>query len=169
MEIVLFLIGAIIFAGLVAWFASPSYKNAGQKQVRRYFYSRKDSLMTNAEWRFFERLRAVAAGRYHVFPQIHLSSLLKNETRGKYYKLAFQRINRRSVDFVLCDLETGKPAYAVELDDWSHGSAKRKARDEIVEDMLSRAGVPLVRFRNVGTMTDEQIVETFQAATHRKG
>src|SRR5690606_8722626 len=118
--------------------------------------------MTDTEWRFYERLTQIAGDRYYVFPQIHLSSLLKNETRGKYYKLAFQRINRRSVDFVLCDLKTRKPVYAVELDDWSHDLAKRKARDEIVQEMLDQAGIPLVRFRDVNKLSDEDIVNKFR-------
>lgn len=149
----------VIVAGVGALFSE-----VGGKTEQRYTYSRKESVMTNAEWRFFERLNSVAAGKYHVFPQIHLSSLLKNETRGKYYKLSYQRINRRSVDFILCDIETRRPVYAVELDDWSHDSAKRKARDSIVEEMLAQGGIPLVRFRNFNALSDEDIIARFRSA-----
>jgi len=149
----------VIVAGVGALFSE-----VGGKTEQRYTYSRKESVMTNAEWRFFERLNSVAAGKYHVFPQIHLSSLLKNETRGKYYKLSYQRINRRSVDFILCDIETRRPVYSVELDDWSHDSAKRKARDSIVEGMLAQGGIPLVRFRNVNALSDEDIIAKFRSA-----
>src|SRR5690606_9775439 len=122
--VILFIVGLAIFAAIIAIIAWNYEGSADQDRpllgdynvrdgsryhaVRRYFYSRKDHLMTDTEWRFYERLTQIAADRYYVFPQIHLSSLLKNEARGKYYKLAFQRINRWSVDFVLCDLKTRK-------------------------------------------------------------
>lgn len=166
MEIFLIPLIIIVFAALVAAVSMIMDKGKPASVPQKYFYSRKNDIMTNAEWRFFERLNAVAAGKYHVFPQIHLSSLLKNETKGKYYKLAFQRINRRSVDFVLCDIGTHKPVYAVELDDWSHDSAKRQARDGVVEEMLGQVGLPLVRFRNVEKMSDEDITNKFREASY---
>lgn len=125
---------------------------------KRYYYSRKDSVMTPIESRFFNRLVNIAGHKYHVFPQIHLSSLLKNETWGKYHKLAFQRINRRSVDFVLCDKQTMKTVYAIELDDSTHNNPKRRARDQIVEEMLAEGGVPLVRLRHPNKLSDTEIV-----------
>lgn len=169
MEIILLVVGLIIIVNVFKFFTRGNTRKIGtQVQSPRYFYSRKNNIMTAAEWRFFEKLNRVVAGRYYVFPQIHLSSLLKNNTRGRYYKLAFQRINRRSVDFVLCDMQSARPVYAVELDDWSHDSAKRQARDSAVEDMLNQAGLPLVRFRKVDAMTDEDIANKFREVANRQ-
>lgn len=78
--------------------------------------------------------------------------------------MAFQRINRTSVDYVLCDKTTLEPVYAVELDDRTHDTGKRRARDTGVEQMLGSVGIPLVRFRNAESMTDDQIAEAFQKA-----
>lgn len=133
-----------------------------QKDSSQYFYSRKNGIMTKYEWQFYERLTKISAGRYHVFPQIHLSAFMKNETRGKYNKLSFQRINRRSVDFVLCDIETGRVAYAVELDDNTHDLPSRQHRDSIVQEMLDQVNIPLVRFRDVNRLTDEDMINRFR-------
>ena len=61
-----------------------------------------------------------------------------------------------------------KPIYAVELDDSTHDTAKRKARDSMVEGMLRDINLPLVRFRNVGKMTDDQIAQKFEEAVLSK-
>ncbi|MDB5166914.1 MAG: topoisomerase [Candidatus Saccharibacteria bacterium] len=138
-----------------------------EKVADVYQYSRKESVMTERETDFFHRLNSVAGDRYFVFPQIHLSALLKNQTKGRYWKAAFQRSNRTSVDYILCDKKTMKTMYAVELDDITHDTTKRRARDEGIERMLSGVGLPLVRFRNVAGLTDEEIARAFEAVAAR--
>lgn len=140
---------------------SPSSKS-NSKIKPKYYYGRKDTLMTPAEVSFYHRLESVVANRYYIFPQVHLSALLINQTKGKYWKAAFQRINRTSVDYVLCDKQSMRPVYAIELDDSTHDTAKRRARDSGVDEMLSEIGLPVLHFRNVGSITDEQITEKFQ-------
>ena len=132
-----------------------------------YIYTRKEAIMTMAERAFYARLLNIAGDRYYVFPQIHLSAMLTNQTKGRYWKAAFQRINRTSVDYVLAHKDTLQVAYAVELDDWSHYNNKRKARDTGVEAMLSEAHIPLVRFRDVGAMSDDAIAQRFYEANQR--
>ncbi len=161
------LIGVVILA--VIWISTNTKlkdnKSVSSKAQAQYFYSRKDNIMTEAELKFFRRLQTVAAGKYLVFPQIHLSALLKNETKGRHYKAAFQRINRTSVDYILVDSNSLQVAYAVELDDKTHDTEKRKLRDQGVERMLSDAQIRLVRFRNVNQMTDSQIIDKFASTT----
>lgn len=116
----LFALAAVI---LTVNFFLPDRAKKGTATVHSkplYQYSRKAEFITPSEKEFFKILSEVAADRYYIFPQIHLSSLFKNETKGRYYKLAFQIINRRSVDYVLCDKTTLEPVYAVELDDSTH-------------------------------------------------
>ena len=157
---------SVVVAGLV-YFIRKANNVPTPTVKRKYLYSRKEALMTAAETKFFHRLQSIAGDRYYIFPQIHLSALLKNETKGKYWKAAFQRINRTSVDYVLAHKDTLQVAYAVELDDWSHYNNKRKARDTGVEAMLSEAHIPLVRFRDVGAMSDDAIAQRFYEANQR--
>ncbi len=159
----------IVLAAAVVIFSGVSSKTLRpQAAMKKYFYSRKDGVMTQAEAKFFHRLQIVAGDRYYIFPQIHLSALLKNETKGKYWKAAFQRINRTSVDYVLVHKDSLQVAYAVELDDWSHNSAKRRARDYGVEQMLSDVHIPLVRFRDVSAMSDEDIARHFYEVSRKQ-
>ncbi len=160
-------IAAVVFSIAKSMTSAPTNSDYPRyRQPERYFYRRKDYIMTAAEGAFFRRLENICADKYYVFPQIHLSALLSNNTKGKYWKAAFQRINRTSVDYVLVNKETLRTAYAVELDDSTHDRPERQARDEGVEDMLGSAGIVLVRFRNAANMSDDEIIKKF---TEEKG
>lgn len=159
--IVLLVIVAI--AIIVSRFTKFSSKN-GTSHQPRYMYARREKIMTEAEIVFYRRLQTITKGRYIIFPQIHLSSLAINKTTGKYYKLGFQRINRRSVDYVLADPQTFRAIYAVELDDRTHDTARSQYRDKLVTDILNEINLPLVRFRNPINMSDEDIISKFQEA-----
>ncbi len=162
---------AVIFVVIAIVFSLTSGHSSGKYGVRNstdYQYARKDAVMTQAEAKFYNRLLSVAGDRYYIFPQIHLSSLLTNQTKGRYWKAAFQRINRTSVDYVLCDKQTMRPVYAVELDDATHDAAKRHARDEGVNKMFKSVNMPLVRFRNVEDLTDQQIIDRFADAAENR-
>jgi hypothetical protein len=65
---------------------------------------------------------------------------LPNENQG-----ARNKIDRKHVDFLLCEPKTFKLLLGVELDDASHQRAKRVARDRFVDEVFERAGLPLLR------------------------
>lgn len=157
----LFALAAVI---LTVNFFLPDRAKKGTATVHSkplYQYSRKAEFITPSEKEFFKILSEVAADRYYIFPQIHLSSLFKNETKGRYYKLAFQIINRRSVDYVLCDKTTLEPVYAVELDDSTHNRPGVIKRDSEVDQLFAEHNLPLVRFSNYRSLTQDDIAKRF--------
>ncbi len=113
-----------------------------------YTYFAKEIPMTHAEADFFRKLNNAVSERYYVFPQVHLSAILKPNTSAKDFLYAFRHINGKSVDYVLCDIETLKPTYAVELDDYTHDKSSRRKRDAEVERIFDEANLPLIRFKN---------------------
>jgi hypothetical protein len=139
-------------------------KSTQAKITPQYLYSRKKNFISPSEKEFFKMLVEVAGDRYHVFPQIHLSALFNNETKGKYCKLAFQIINRRSVDFVLCDKLTLEPVYAVELDDPTHNRPSRVKRDANVDKLFAQHNFPLVRFKDYRNLSPGDIATRFYEA-----
>ena len=153
-------IGAIC-AVIKVFVIEPSKNRTPERISPQYKYSRKKEFITASEKDFFKILEEAAGDRYYIFPQIHLSALFKNETVGRYHKLAFQIINRKSVDYVLCDKVTLEPAYAVELDDSTHDTADRIKRDENVNRLFALSSLPLVRFRNYRNLTAEDIAQKF--------
>lgn len=126
-----------------------------------YNYQAKQYFMTKSESDFFHMLNNVAGDRYFIFPQVHLSAILDEKIKGQNWKAAFKHINGKSVDYVLCDKQTLKPVYAVELDDDTHTYKNRQERNKEVERMFQGAGVPLVRFSNYKSLTEDEISKRF--------
>jgi predicted RNA-binding Zn-ribbon protein involved in translation (DUF1610 family) len=54
------------------------------------------------------------------------------------------KIDRKHVDFLLCDPKTLKPILGIELDDKSHQRADRQERDDFVNHVFEAANLPLV-------------------------
>ena len=62
------------------------------------------------------------------------------------WQTAFNQIQSKHVDFVVCDPTDLSVQFVIELDDKSHGKAARKNRDDFVNRALEAAGVPIFRF-----------------------
>lgn len=58
---------------------------------------------------------------------------------------ASNKINRKQVDFLMCDPKKMTPVFTIELDDRSHASADRVERDGFVEQVFEKAGLSLIR------------------------
>jgi very-short-patch-repair endonuclease len=93
---------------------------------------------------FFLVLRGVVKDRAVVCVKVGLGDLFY--VTDKDNKTAHRnRIDRKHVDFLLCDPATMRPLAGVELDDASHGRKDRQARDLLVEEVFAAAGLPLLR------------------------
>jgi hypothetical protein len=170
MEILVYI---IIFIGLIAFlqkiFASSKSSSKKTKETAIYQYGRREYIMTKAEQNFFVMLSQTFQGKYHVFPQVHLSSILDEKmVKGQNWKAAFKHVNGKSVDFVICDKQYAKPLVAVELDDWSHGSENRRSRDEEVERIFDAAGLPLVRFNDYKNLSVVDVENKLAHALEQK-
>lgn len=106
----------------------------------------RDDFLSAAEPSFYQVLRTVVDGRMQICPKVGLGDLFFAETGDRQKNRAFtNRIDRKHVDFVLCDPQTLRPLVAVELDDRSHEREDRQQRDAFVEGVFAAAGLPLVR------------------------
>ena len=157
MEIYIIL-GLVIFAlFLILLLGSSSSKKRKVFKNNAYSYLAKSSVMTRTESEFFLKLDQAVKERYYVFPQVHLSALLDHRVKGQEWKYAFSHINGKSVDYVLCSRATLQPTYAIELDDYTHGTADRRKRDIEVERIFEEADLPLIRFKNKDVSENEII------------
>lgn len=167
-----YVILAVIFIALVAMAGIKISSGSEKRKVlknNKYSYYAKELMMSRTEADFFRRLDSAVSERYFVFPQVHLSALFDHRINGQDWSVAFWHVNGKSVDFVLCDKITLKPAYALELDDFTHGRRDRVERDIEVERIFKEAGLPLVRFRDASVSSDEiiQALSNARALTAR--
>jgi hypothetical protein len=134
-------------------------KKAGAKKPSRaqpsYQYRKKSFFMTKAEHAFYTQLDSLYGERYFIFPQVHLSEFLDHTVTGQDWRAALGAIQRKSVDYVICDKAYVRPLVAIELDDHTHERADRVKRDNLVESICAQAGMPLVRFTSTSTSADD--------------
>lgn len=111
-------------------------------------YRKRLSVMTEREKAFFRKLEEEYGNDYYIFPQIKLDKLMEVDDFYRYQYKDYEhlnKINRKSVDFILADKTTLETKLAIELDDSTHWRLDRKQRDEFVEDILERCDIPLKR------------------------
>lgn len=132
-------------------------KDNDKEESKKYHYKQKNFFMSRAEHECFDAILKAVGNEYHVFPQVHLSSIVDNKVTGQNWKGAFKHISQKSVDFVLCDKAYISPKLAIELDDKTHERADRIERDVEVERILKDAGLPLLRLENNGGFNINEI------------
>lgn len=104
----------------------------------------RDDFLSAAEYSFYRVLLSAVGNRAAICPKVNLADLFfvarPNANQGLR-----NRIDRKHVDFLLCDPATMKPRCGIELDDSSHARRDRQDRDEFVDQVFQAAGLPLVR------------------------
>ncbi len=148
------LIGILIALGVVI-----ELFRSGGKEERRYQYKQKNFFMSRAEHECYDALTIAVGEKYHIFPQVHLPSIVDNKVVGQNWHGAFRHISQKSVDFVLCDKAYISPKLAIELDDRTHERRDRKERDVEVERVLKDAELPLLRLENHGRFNPSELTE----------
>lgn len=106
----------------------------------------RDDFLSPAEVSFYQVLRSVVGERALIFTKVNLADLFFVATGDHRQNRALaNRVDRKHVDFLLCDLKSVRPIVALELDDQSHARADRKTRDQLVEAVFAAAGLALLR------------------------
>ncbi len=112
-------------------------------------YRRKPYLLSKAERSFYGVLTQAVGDKALIFSKVRVADVLapqKGLNRSSWQQ-AFNKISAKHVDFLLCDPQDCAVKLAIELDDASHGSAKRQKRDAFLEQACKSAGLPLIRIR----------------------
>lgn len=109
-------------------------------------YRKLDRLFSPAEHSFQRVLAAVVADKALLYGKVRVADVLTPAAAagGSAWRRAFNKINAKHFDFVLCSKEDSAALCAIELDDSSHGSAARRARDEFLDCACRSAGLPLL-------------------------
>lgn len=120
------------------------------------FYPR--SLLTPTEFAFFRALKEACGAEYHILTKIGLWALV--ESKNDY--VAWRKISQKHIDFVLCDPNSMFPVLAIELDDWTHNSPKRKTKDAEKDYILKRAVMPILRILPNETYDVQELAEVIR-------
>lgn len=115
-----------------------------EPQAERYPYHLRDNFLSPAEHHFFRALLPAVSAWAVVCPKVRLGDIfyVRAPDRSARYR-ARNRIERKHLDFLLCDPETMQPLLGVELNDRSHQRADRRKRDGFVAGVFDAAGLPI--------------------------
>lgn len=123
-----------------------------------YPYGRRDKFLSDGELRFYKVLKPLVPAGYALVTKVRLGDLFfvrrPHENRG-----ARSRIERKHVDFVICDESTMQPALAIELDDSSHNRKDRIDSDTFVDEVFKAAELPLLPVEVVQTYNVSRLSE----------
>jgi Protein of unknown function (DUF2726) len=112
---------------------------------RRLPFTRRGSLLTQAEMRFFRVLVHAVPGGLVVCPKVRLMDVLFVDDGA--WKEFGAPASGMHVDFVLAEPGTLEPVLVIELDDRGHSGDAAKKRDQFKDAALAAAGVPILRVR----------------------
>ena len=131
-------------------------------------YVLKRYLMSKAERSFFGALEQVTdSSKYYIFPQVSLNNLVTVEKGTGSFQAFHNKVDRKSVDFVLFDRSAVSPVLAIELDDSSHDREDRQERDAFVDRVLAKAGLPLLHVRVQTAYDPKSLAEDISRAVSR--
>ncbi len=113
------------------------------KRKDHFPFRTRDDFLSPAEVSFYQVIKNMMGDHFVICPKVSLADIFfvikPNENYG-----AHNRINRKHVDFLICDPKTMKPVFAIELDDKSHDRDDRSKRDVFVNNVFLAANLPLV-------------------------
>lgn len=147
MKSVLPIIFFLAVAALILIFVYIQVRGRRRRRVEQPFsYKSHSRLFTPAETAFLYALEKAVGSEYRIFGKVRLADIVDTEVYRGVGDKAFSLIAYKHVDFLLCDKKDSSIVCAVELDDWTHGSEKRRVKDAEKTYALSSAAIPLVRF-----------------------
>jgi hypothetical protein len=132
------------------------------KSDERLPYRLRGQLLSSTEMALFRALTKMNEGHYVICPKVALNDVftIVRPNENVHY---FNKIFRKHVDFLLCDLQTMKPAFGVELVKPIVKSEARSA-DLFMENLFLGAGIPLVHVPSARQYVISELVSLFQLA-----
>ncbi|MBU4536718.1 DUF2726 domain-containing protein [Patescibacteria group bacterium] len=118
-----------------------------EKEILPYY--KKKHLLTYRENKFFRVLEEVIGEQYYIFPQVNLDKIVSIENNYSYDYTYRNKINRKSVDFVLFDKQSILPILVIELDDSTHQRESRKERDIFVNKVFEKCDILILHINSI--------------------
>ena len=126
-------------------------------------YGKRDHFLSAAEISFYHVLKNVLGDDIELLCKVRLGDLFYVQ-RPHENKGARNRIDRKHIDFVLCESKTMNPVLGVELDDSSHDRESRKKRDQFVDDVFKKTGLPILHIKAARGYVPEDIAKEVSKA-----
>ncbi len=142
----------------------PANQPAGQAEAGKddLPYRLREHFLSAPEMALYKVLKAMAEGRFTIHAKVSLNEIFYIVRPNENVHF-FNKIFRKHVDFLLCDVKTMEPRFGVEL---VKPIAKNETRttDQFMEDIFLGAGLPLVHIPSSDHYDIKDIISLFQLA-----
>ena len=133
----------VVVVAVVVFLAFLKAKGQGGIGDQAWPFYAKKPLSQPEQVLYFRLVQALP--EHIILAQVQLSRLL-GVKKGNNYQAWFNRINRMSADFVVCNKDSSIVA-VIELDDATHQKEDRQAADEKKDKALASANVRVIRWQ----------------------
>lgn len=133
---------AAIVVGVILVLSMLKAAGGGRSSSKTYSYARRDPFLRQDEIHLYKRLTTILTDT-HIFPQVAMSAFVQHKGKASVARNLFAQ---KYVDYLVCERDTMRPLYVIELDGASHGSARAKKRDSQKNEVLASAGIPIKRY-----------------------
>ena len=128
-------------------------------------FRRRESFLSTVEAALFRCLREVAGARYVVLAKVGLNDVFYIARPNEHVHY-FNRLFRKSIDFLLCSAESLTPAVGVQLVRVGRDGILRGA-DQFLQDLFEAANLPLVADPPAEHYADVELARQIETALSR--
>jgi hypothetical protein len=147
---------------MISPFMTDTISAPSPKSDERLPYRLRGHLLSSTEMALFRALTKMNEGHYVICPKVALNDVftIVRPNENVHY---FNKIFRKHVDFLLCDPQTMKPAFGVELVK-PIVKSETHSTDLFMENLFLGAGIPLVHVPSARQYVISELVNLFQLA-----
>ena len=131
-------------------------------QDERLPYRLRETFLSTTELALLRVLQNMVGRHYMICPKVALNDLFYIVRPNENVHF-FNKFFRKHVDFLLCEPDTLKPAFGVELVKPVARTETREA-DQFMQDLFLSAGLPLVHIPSSEHYSETDLGELFQLA-----
>jgi hypothetical protein len=156
---------AVVFIALVLFVAKLK---SPVRSPDSYPYVKIPTLFTPAERSLLGVLEQAVGADFRIFGKVRVADVVSvcAMSNRSAYQTAFNRINAKHFDFILCNKSDLSVVSAIELNDRSHEQTNRRERDKFLEAVCKAAALPFIRLQARGSYSVVELRETVHGALH---
>ncbi|MBE9061163.1 DUF2726 domain-containing protein [cf. Phormidesmis sp. LEGE 11477] len=167
------LFAAVVIVAAAVLNATSSQKTAQKKsksQVLEIPYRMKGALFTPTEQAFYQTLCEAVPTENIVFGKVRVADVITPAAgiSKSQWQSAFNRIQAKHFDFVLCDRTTLTVSAVIELQDASHKKSSRVKRDQFLRKACTDAQLPLLEFTAKSKCVVKEIEDSLVAISNSR-
>jgi len=128
-------------------------------------YIKQAVLFTPAERSFLGVLTQAVDDNTQIFGKVRVADIIttKKGMSASDRQRAFNKISSKHFDFILCNKQDLSVKCAIELNDSSHNSKKRRARDNFLEGACKASDLPLIQIPAKAAYIVSEIKQSLEA------